>query len=109
MVDVSEVQLEAKSFLKRGQKQGQGDRIGTTGDAHHESRADEATRPNDALESGKKAFRLHVLAMPLPWANSNRTATLDIPRSPFRGSGGWIRTNGLRVMSPTSCHCSTPR
>ncbi len=22
---------------------------------------------------------------------------------------GWIRTNGLRVMSPTSCHCSTLR
>gem|GEM_PF-6661257 len=33
------------------------------------------------------------------------------PRSwlKFIGSGGWIRTNGLRVMSPTSCHCSTPR
>ena len=26
-----------------------------------------------------------------------------------RGSGGWIRTTDLRVMSPTSCHCSTPR
>ena len=25
------------------------------------------------------------------------------------GSGGWIRTNDLRVMSPTSCHCSTPQ
>ena len=25
------------------------------------------------------------------------------------GSGGWIRTNDLRVMSPTSFHCSTPR
>ena len=25
------------------------------------------------------------------------------------GSGGWIRTIDLRVMSPTSCHCSTPR
>ena len=24
------------------------------------------------------------------------------------GSGGWTRTNDLRVMSPTSCHCSTP-
>ena len=24
------------------------------------------------------------------------------------GCGGWIRTNDLRVMSPTSCHCSTP-
>ncbi len=23
-------------------------------------------------------------------------------------SGGWIRTPDLRVMSPTSCHCSTP-
>ena len=25
------------------------------------------------------------------------------------GSGGWIRTNDLWVMSPASCHCSTPR
>ena len=25
------------------------------------------------------------------------------------GSGGRIRTSDLRVMSPTSCHCSTPR
>ncbi len=25
------------------------------------------------------------------------------------GSGEWIRTTDLRVMSPTSCHCSTPR
>ena len=25
------------------------------------------------------------------------------------GSGSWIRTNDLRVMSPTSCHCSIPR
>ena len=25
------------------------------------------------------------------------------------GSGSWIRTNGLRVMSPTSFHCSIPR
>jgi hypothetical protein len=25
------------------------------------------------------------------------------------GSGGRIRTCDLRVMSPTSCHCSTPR
>ena len=24
-------------------------------------------------------------------------------------SGGWIRTNDLRVMSPTSYHCSTPQ
>ena len=26
----------------------------------------------------------------------------------FLGSGGWIRTNDLRVMSPTSYLCSTP-
>ena len=30
-------------------------------------------------------------------------------RSKEPGSGGWIRTTDLRVMSPTSCHCSTPR
>ena len=23
-------------------------------------------------------------------------------------SGAWTRTTDLRVMSPTSCHCSTP-
>ncbi len=33
---------------------------------------------------------------------------LDFAR-PSSGSGGWIRTTDLRVMSPTSCHCSTPR
>ena len=27
----------------------------------------------------------------------------------FFGSGSWIRTNGLRVMSPTSYLCSTPQ
>ena len=27
----------------------------------------------------------------------------------FGGSGGRIRTSDLWVMSPTSCHCSTPR
>src|ERR1700674_4767377 len=27
----------------------------------------------------------------------------------IRSCGGWIRTNDLRVMSPTSCRCSTPR
>ena len=25
-----------------------------------------------------------------------------------KSSGDWIRTNDLRVMSPTSCLCSTP-
>src|SRR5262245_7080981 len=29
--------------------------------------------------------------------------------SPGHGSGGGIRTLDLRVMSPTSCRCSTPR
>ncbi len=36
------------------------------------------------------------------------------PKTPISGrlgnsSGAWIRTKDLRVMSPTSCHCSTPR
>ncbi len=35
------------------------------------------------------------------------------PKTPITGrlensSGGWIRTNDLRVMSPTSYLCSTP-
>ena len=28
---------------------------------------------------------------------------------PVKGSGGGIRPHDLWVMSPTSCHCSTPR
>ena len=43
-------------------------------------------------------------------------ATLWCGSRPYRsdatascGSGGRIRTTDLRVMSPTSCHCSTPR
>ena len=31
------------------------------------------------------------------------------PARVIRGSGGRIRTSDLWVMSPTSCHCSTPR
>src|SRR5262245_12552702 len=41
----------------------------------------------------------------IPW---NATVRLH-PRVFGCGSGGWIRTTDLRVMSPTSCHCSTPR
>ena len=33
----------------------------------------------------------------------------EVPSIIQLGSGGWIRTNDLRVMSPTSFHCSTPR
>src|SRR5215213_6925108 len=29
--------------------------------------------------------------------------------NPWPGSGSWIRTSDLRVMSPTSYHCSIPR
>jgi hypothetical protein len=32
----------------------------------------------------------------------------DVTSTRF-GSGSWIRTNDLRVMSPTSYHCSIPR
>ena len=44
------------------------------------------------------------------WTNRKGKATLEVTLpSEFLGSGGWIRTNDLRVMSPTSFHCSTPR
>jgi hypothetical protein len=36
-------------------------------------------------------------------------AFLCLTETHFFGSGGGIRTPDLRVMSPTSCHCSTPR
>ena len=39
-------------------------------------------------------------------ATVRTTVTLEVLTT---GSGGWIRTIDLRVMSPTSCHCSTPR
>jgi hypothetical protein len=32
-----------------------------------------------------------------------------VGNDPWAGSGEWIRTTDLRVMSPTSYHCSTPR
>jgi hypothetical protein len=46
--------------------------------------------------------------LPLPLETS-RTSTREVLRIDRVGSGGWIRTNDLRVMSPTSFHCSTPR
>src|SRR5215211_2469118 len=42
--------------------------------------------------------------------NLQFNSRVDCDAGGFRiGSGGWIRTIDLRVMSPTSCHCSTPR
>src|SRR5437899_10072649 len=35
--------------------------------------------------------------------------TVQLVNGPGFGSGEWIRTTDLRVMSPTSYHCSTPR
>ncbi len=46
--------------------------------------------------------------LPLP-LETNRTSSREVLRIDRVGSGGWIRTNDLRVMSPTSFHCSTPR
>src|SRR5581483_689400 len=43
-------------------------------------------------------------------ADTNRTQSLLYQAlGSALGSGGRIRTGDLRVMSPTSCHCSTPR
>ncbi len=47
---------------------------------------------------------------PPQWAYGSPATELRRPHNRRNdGSGGWIRTNDLRVMSPTSCHCSTPR
>ena len=39
------------------------------------------------------------------WQKERAEAVTSAPS----GSGSWIRTNDLRVMSPTSYHCSIPR
>ena len=45
-----------------------------------------------------------------PRAKATKVALKSRVRSTVQtGSGGWTRTNDLRVMSPTSCHCSTPQ
>jgi hypothetical protein len=41
--------------------------------------------------------------------NSTQKSSLENQAAFSIGSGGRIRTIDLRVMSPTSCHCSTPR
>ncbi len=40
----------------------------------------------------------------MPWGHGTNN-----PGDGGTGSGGRIRTSDLWVMSPTSCHCSTPR
>ncbi len=47
--------------------------------------------------------------MPFPRYLFNKKAQLLPLRPTILGSGGRTRTCDLRVMSPTSCHCSTPR
>ena len=55
----------------------------------------------------KREYQLHKR---LSHARCKQEST-DITSVPhnFLGSGGWIRTNDLWVMSPTSFHCSTPQ
>ena len=57
------------------------------------------------VELGEKAVTIEY-SIPLENEKTSEKEVLDIKQI---GSGGWIRTNGLRVMSPTSFHCSTPR
>jgi hypothetical protein len=51
----------------------------------------------------------------LPESTARRLSRARQAKSPREipsglvGSGSWIRTNDLRVMSPTSYHCSIPR
>jgi hypothetical protein len=56
-------------------------------------------------EGGKK--RPNVLPMFNLRAKMKKPDLLKGPVS--LSSGGWIRTNDLWVMSPTSYHCSTPQ
>ena len=63
-------------------------------------RRDLNTRPR-AYES--PALPLSYVALGMTTGASQR------PSAFLRGSGARIRTWDLRVMSPTSCHCSTPQ
>ncbi len=54
----------------------------------------------------KKVVVDYTIPLPL---ETKRTSTKEVLYTDRIGSGGWIRTNDLRVMSPTSFHCSTPR
>ena len=59
------------------------------------------------VEINPKGFVIDY-TIPVP-VDKNRTSMREVLYIKKDGSGGWIRTNDLRVMSPTSCHCSTPR
>jgi hypothetical protein len=72
--------------------------------------------PRRALSDLAMAYFPHLLAQAVSSVLARFTAVFGMGTggttplgSPDRGSGGGIRTLDLRVMSPTSCHCSTPR
>jgi site-specific DNA recombinase len=56
--------------------------------------------------TGEDVLVIYKLPLPPEGIVEDRVGVLSIVQD---GSGGWIRTNDLRVMSPTSYHCSTPR
>ena len=53
-----------------------------------------------------KAKLMYTIPLPPNNLASSEASVLSLVQL---GSGGWIRTSDLRVMSPTSFHCSTPR
>src|SRR5829696_9394378 len=55
--------------------------------------------------TGKRKYRVRNLDK----QKTHQAETVFLLDGFSAGSGGWIRTTDLRVMSPTSCHCSTPR
>ena len=55
---------------------------------------------------GDEATLSYTIPLPPGGVMEEKAGVLPIVQ---HGSGGWIRTNDLRVMSPTSYHCSTPR
>ncbi len=61
-----------------------------------------ATRSLGSFVYGAGSRRLEV-------SSSLRSSNLQLPSRIFIGSGGGTRTHDLRVMSPASCRCSTPR
>ena len=93
--------------------------------ALHRVRARLAVRPNSASRRSRKANGDNGLRLPpKPNGRARRRLRLAAPAAPkgtkkalhfgraflkMLGSGEGIRTPDLRVMSPTSCHCSTPR
>jgi hypothetical protein len=78
---------------------------------HSEERSDEITRyvtMHKVLSSTTRSMATLRLPSNVRLSTTQRRKR-GAPGDASSGSGAWIRTRDLRVMSPTSCLCSTPQ